>query len=377
MDQSDLDRAKQLYSQNRLSEAGVLFSQLAQNNFKASESLAGLGLVNYGQKKFDVAIRAFHQALSLGPSADAEYGLGVIAADQGKLGDALTHFQKAVGVNPRHQAAQMRLTQLTARLNDPPPQRPPPHPESNPPYGTHEPYGGNGATPYEPTYSPTPPPSRAHLGPATSDAPTQASGAIAGTADQISGFYGLLLTDANEPKSPTQMLSRQCIAFIDSIAMEGRPRRSSYPICTLMAWLSPLILVGCLAAGLRGGGPAVPVLVLLFVVYPLWRYLRFRRTHYAFTGGFLVIRGGIVFTFEKPFAVTHIKNVLLTRGPLDRLTGNGKLKIRFASDKDDPRHGVVSLRGLVPARELSQLRQTLISGAAVLHSHPVVKGLLI
>jgi membrane protein YdbS with pleckstrin-like domain len=122
------------------------------------------------------------------------------------------------------------------------------------------------------------------------------------------------------------------------------------------------------------GGPEllilfVPVLALTWLT-ALFRLLRARRTRYTFRGGWLIVRRGVFFTSEKAYELTHLVDANLTQGPLDQLTGNGKLHLNF--DK----HGTPVLVGFLPVEDLRQLRMRLNDVSRLLRSNPLLKGLV-
>jgi membrane protein YdbS with pleckstrin-like domain len=114
---------------------------------------------------------------------------------------------------------------------------------------------------------------------------------------------------------------------------------------------------------------SLPLAAVIWLV-ALFRLLSARRTRYTFRRGWLVVRHGVLFTSEKPYELTHLVDAKLTQGPLEQLTGNGKLHLNF--DK----HGTPVLIGFMPIDDLRQLRMRLNDVSRLLRSNPLLKGLV-
>src|SRR5215470_4735611 len=118
------------------------------------------------------------------------------------------------------------------------------------------------------------------------------------------------------------------------------------------------------------GIPAALVIVSMIWFSAIIRILRMRRNRFLFRGGWLLVREGVIFQTETPYELTHLIEVKLTRGPLDRLTGNGKLHLHF--DKHLP----VVLHGVAPIDTLRDVQSKLIQVSRLLRSNPALKGIV-
>ncbi|WP_081074874.1 tetratricopeptide repeat protein [Burkholderia stagnalis] len=343
-EQAKLDQAIQLFQSGRLDESEVLFRQLANGSDVSGQALAGIGLIRIRKGDLDGAHTMFTNALRQGPSADAHYGLGVVAEQRGLKGDALLHYQEAVSLSS-HEGAKKRLSTLIENMNK---ER---HRDDN----------------RETTASPPPQPPFPQ--PSSSSSPSFPVSGMPG------GLYGMLVADAAS-SSPNAGLSRDCTKFIDSLKMERKVRRSAYPLASTTVWIAPVVLVlGILAFK---GDPRTPlILALYFLIFvgSIWlaaiaRYITFRRKRYTFREGWLISRTGVFFVSEKTYEITHLVNAGVTRGPLDQITGNGRLTLAFE------KHGELTLHGLAPIQELYEIRDKLNNLSRMLRSHPNVKGII-
>jgi protein O-mannosyl-transferase len=83
-------------------------NQTAHNN---------LGILLAEQGKLDDAIQHFERAVQLSPDyAKAHFNLGSAQARQGKLPEAAQHFERAVQLNPAYTAAHMNLAKVLTAL---------------------------------------------------------------------------------------------------------------------------------------------------------------------------------------------------------------------------------------------------------------------
>jgi len=85
------------------------------SNPNSSEAYSNLGWGYYGQKKYDEAIKAFRQALSLESNlTDAHYGLALTLKEAGATQDAVAEFETVTKLAP--QDANTVRGQMLARL---------------------------------------------------------------------------------------------------------------------------------------------------------------------------------------------------------------------------------------------------------------------
>ena len=74
----------------------------------------------YNQKDYVRAILQFENAARVAPDdPEPEYRLGLAYFAQGDIGQAHAHFSRAVQINPKHAAAQLRLAELLSQTDDP------------------------------------------------------------------------------------------------------------------------------------------------------------------------------------------------------------------------------------------------------------------
>ena len=71
------------------------------SNPNSAEAYSNLGWGYYGQRKFDQAIAAFRQALTLDRNyTDGHYGLGLVLKESGAGKDAVPEFEAVVKLAP-------------------------------------------------------------------------------------------------------------------------------------------------------------------------------------------------------------------------------------------------------------------------------------
>jgi tetratricopeptide (TPR) repeat protein len=67
-----------------------------------------LGLIYQQRRQYSEAIRRFERAVQIDPrETDAHFQLGRIAREQGRLHDALAHFQKVLDLDERHSQSEI------------------------------------------------------------------------------------------------------------------------------------------------------------------------------------------------------------------------------------------------------------------------------
>ena len=93
------------YQRGYLDQADASFQQALRGDPSSAEALYGVGSVYLNQNKNDAAREAFERTVKLQASypdtlPDAWNNLGVIATREGRIDEAIQHFQKALQLNP-------------------------------------------------------------------------------------------------------------------------------------------------------------------------------------------------------------------------------------------------------------------------------------
>ena len=102
-------------------EAAVMRLQEAVKDFPVSPGLwFAMGLAQYSDGKFEKAATAFSHALELDPKmAPALTYLGIIAVDEGKDAEAVSHYEKALAADERSSVTHYLLSEALAKLSPP------------------------------------------------------------------------------------------------------------------------------------------------------------------------------------------------------------------------------------------------------------------
>ena len=102
-------------------EAAVMRLEEAVKDFPASPGLwFAMGLAQYSDGKFEKAATAFSHALELDPKmAPALTYLGIIAVDEGKDAEAVSHYEKALAADERSSVTHYLLSEALAKLSPP------------------------------------------------------------------------------------------------------------------------------------------------------------------------------------------------------------------------------------------------------------------
>ena len=122
---------------------------------------------------------------------------------------------------------------------------------------------------------------------------------------------------------------------------------------------------------------AEPVIVpaLIFVpffslLYPIARLRGRKRTTYILSEGWLHVETGGFFGVKEyqSFELLHLIEAKVTSGPLDQLTGNGVLHLKFE------REIKTELRGLGPIEEIQHLPYQLMNLARLMRTSSMVRS---
>ncbi|MBI5686485.1 MAG: tetratricopeptide repeat protein [Verrucomicrobia bacterium] len=101
--------------QQRYGEAAVEFSKAIRLNPNHLPAINGLGMVKFKTNDFAGAVVEFKRALSIEPSAILCMNIGISLEKQGKPGEALEYFRRALQMNPQDTHAVLRLEAAQAR----------------------------------------------------------------------------------------------------------------------------------------------------------------------------------------------------------------------------------------------------------------------
>jgi hypothetical protein len=106
--------AKKLYAEGRLDESEALFQRLTSSTNFAAIGLCGVGMIRLSRGDLASAAPLFEEALQHSDvNADAHYGSGVVAEKQGNFEQAVSHYHRALSLNPKHTGATKRIERLT------------------------------------------------------------------------------------------------------------------------------------------------------------------------------------------------------------------------------------------------------------------------
>src|SRR4051794_32154475 len=100
-----------------------------------------------------------------------------------------------------------------------------------------------------------------------------------------------------------------------------------------------LVIVLIIAAATVGGGLTVAVLVLIVValVWGLWRFLTWRFTHFVVTNDRLIYRSGVLAKRGIQIPLERVNNVNFKQGILERIVGAGDLLVESAGEDGQQR----------------------------------------
>lgn len=95
------------FQRGYLEQAEVSFQMALRDDPSSAEALYGIGAVYLNQNKKSAAREMFERCVKLQPNypdtwPDAWNNLGVLATRENHVEEAVTHFQKALSINPRH-----------------------------------------------------------------------------------------------------------------------------------------------------------------------------------------------------------------------------------------------------------------------------------
>jgi tetratricopeptide (TPR) repeat protein/peroxiredoxin len=98
------------FQQGYMDQAGASFQIALRDNPESAEALYGIGSVYLDQEKTAEARESFERALTLRASypdtmANSWNNLGLLAAREGRTGEAVGYFQKAIKLSPDHRIA--------------------------------------------------------------------------------------------------------------------------------------------------------------------------------------------------------------------------------------------------------------------------------
>jgi len=105
-----LRQANLYLQQGKFAEAEALYMQLLQQDRQDSNLHYKLGQSRFGQKKYQLAIYAYQDAIRLKPNYALAYNsLGLAYASQGRLDEAIAAFRQAIAINANYADALSNL----------------------------------------------------------------------------------------------------------------------------------------------------------------------------------------------------------------------------------------------------------------------------
>lgn len=116
--------------------------------------------------------------------------------------------------------------------------------------------------------------------------------------------------------------------------------------------------------------PVLYLIPVLPIVYAIVRLRCRKRTHYTIYQGWIHIQTGGFFCIKhyQSYELLHLIEAEVSCGPLDQLTGNGVLLLKFE-------HGInAELRGLGPIEEIRQLPYDLMNLTRLMRSSSLVRS---
>ncbi len=277
----------------------------------------------------DRALLAFQHCVKLDPkNANATYWLGMIAERQGDQGVSQVYFARTLSLDPQHGEAKTHID-VTA----------------------HNPI--------------------AHV----PDAPKR-------TESQAYVAHEDLYAQLSRQATPMDL---DTVAIIDRIAMDRRMRLSGFTGVFIGIWfivLGLLIAVLLMVASYHPPRQSEPiggllenltlVAIVVAIAASIIAAVSIRSIRYVFTRGYLIGSRGILSSIERKRELLHLQSAELSQSLLDKLTGNGRLKLTFESSgtKD-----VIEIRGLLPINELRTLRDDLYDLRRLLVTNPLTHGI--
>ncbi len=369
-----LAAGRSLLEQERYDESRQAFLAAAQLPDSTAEACYGLGVIALSQGNLPLAEGNFGQAIQDEPGhANALYQLGYIREQRGERQAAGDFYRKALAAHPGHAGALAGLERTgfrspelrNAPVSTPPQQQPlAPPPVQQPPT----------APPVDPYHS--------------------------------QGVYQLLQADQTA-------VSQQAVALMDRLEREVKPPRYSAYVgryfMRTVAWLAlpvVLLLVARLVVGIISNrysgtlpsflaptsishviGPVVIVMLCVGLAIILIGLVRVNCTAVRIRQGRLQVEKGVFHKHVTNVDFWRVQNIDLDRRLINRLTGDGTLILSLTfsvlpegykrkRNRKNPQLKVIEICGFAEGNELKQTYQDLLSLSFLLRGNPIVKGII-
>lgn len=360
-----LELGRRLYAERRFEESEAAFREALGLGSHPVEALYGLGVVRLASGDPIAAEACFETILEQEPlHANALFYLGTLAEGRGFVDEARALYRRALASQPDHGGARAKLSSSVEPVPSASPASPASTDQAAPPPATD---GRQGAIPAE------------------------------------YGVYEYLLQDS----SP---LSRQTVASLDALRLDGRPSMTAHlgrfmmPILTaglviwggmavvrwglgrvagLHAFFASLIDPSGRSAAQFGRGLAdlerridgVPWevgIALLCVLWLLMLYIGVRTARITIDKGRLQVEHGVLGRRRMNVELWRVQNVELRRTFLNRLTGDGSLILQLYNE---PRR--LKIVGAARSSRLDQVYQQLLNLVYLLRTNPLSKGIVL
>jgi tetratricopeptide (TPR) repeat protein len=114
-----VERANELARENKFPEALDMLEQALEKNLQNGFAYSHQAKIYFSMRELQKASESIGKALAIQPyQPDFLYVAGVIAAQEGKQGEALTAFEKAVQVNPKEADAYFEIGRILLQKGD-------------------------------------------------------------------------------------------------------------------------------------------------------------------------------------------------------------------------------------------------------------------
>lgn len=114
---NNIEKAKNLLSDNKLDEAKIIFHQILENDPDNYKAHTNVGAISLKQNKLDDAEKNFRKAINLKPDFEiAFYNLGIVQKKLGKLDAAEKSFKKAINLKENYVEAYTNLGNIYLKL---------------------------------------------------------------------------------------------------------------------------------------------------------------------------------------------------------------------------------------------------------------------
>jgi len=330
-----LQRARELYKNNKHREAEAVLNELFRISKQNGEGLYCMALIRKTTRQFDSAVGFLQQCLALPPQnlsgnlrANAYYHLGEICEQLHDTAGALVLYRQALEPNPRHAGAINRIENLKGRA----------------------------------TQQASSAPNRANATPMISNT----------SVAREPGFYELI---QNDP-SP---IARQVVTLIERLTMNTRPRLSALLGRMLMAAALGVIMLIILSSSFDKHAEGLKICICIAlgiciscILISIWRV---KTTDIRIDRGRLLLTKGILSRHKNNLELYRILDIDLHQTLLNRLTRDGQLVFVAESTRRGASQ-TMRLIGLAEINKLNEIHQQMRDLVALLRSGNWGKGII-